>query len=394
MKLVVPTLFGLEGLTADELRYIGMENVAAENGRVFFEGDFEEVARANIRCRMGERVLIVLGHFPATSFEELFQGVRAIEWEQWLGKTDAFPVKGWSLNSTLHSVPDCQSIIKKAIVTRLSERYGIEWFEESGPAVQIQFSIMKDDVMIMLDTSGPGLHKRGYRANANDAPLRETLAAGMVDLAHVRPGSTVLDPMCGSGTILIEAAMKARNISPGLMRRFSCEKWSCFPEDIFKQERAAAKALIRKDVEFHGIGYDIDQKSVNLTRENAKKAHVDDLIKVLKQDVRRLRIPNDPIITICNPPYGERMLEKEQAEELYQILGEKFTPVSGHSYYIITSHPEFESFFGRNADKKRKLYNGMLQCQFYMYYKNQSTGGDSNGKSRNSKSAGTGRMHP
>lgn len=370
MRLVVPTLFGLEGLAADELRYIGMENVSAENGRVFFDGDFEEIARANIRSRMGERVLLLLSSFTATSFEELFQGVRAIEWEQWLGKTDAFPVKGWSLNSVLHSVPDCQSIIKKAIVTRLSERYKIEWFEESGPTVQVQFSIMKDEVMILLDTSGPGLHKRGYRANANEAPLRETLAAGMVDLAHVRSGSTVVDPMCGSGTILIEAAMKARNISPGLMRRFACEKWSCFPEDIFKQERAAAKALIRKDVDFHGLGSDIDQKAVNLTRENAKKAHVDDLIRVSRLDMRRYRLPSDtPVIVICNPPYGERMMEKEEAEALYQIMGERLPQRAGNSYYIITSHPDFEHFFGRTADRKRKLYNGMLQCQFYMYYK-------------------------
>lgn len=393
MRLVVPTLFGLEGLAADELRYIGMENVSAENGRVFFDGDFKEIARANIRSRIGERVLIQLAEFEAASFEELFQGVLAVEWEQWIGKTDAFPVKGWSLNSALHSIPDCQKIIKKAIVTRLSGRYGLEWFEETGPAVQIQFSIMKDSVRIMLDTSGPGLHKRGYRENANAAPLRETLAAGMVDLAHVRSGSTVVDPMCGSGTILIEAAMKAKNISPGLMRRFACERWSCYPEDIFKKERQEAKAMIRREVEFQGIGYDIDQQSVVLTRENAKKAHVDELVRAVKQDVRRLRLPKEPMIAICNPPYGERMMQKQEAEELYQILGEKFAPQPGHSYYIITSHEQFEELFGRRADKKRKLYNGMIQCQFYMYYKNEIPGGDSNGKPRKPKPADTGRMY-
>ena len=393
MRLVVPTLFGLEGLAADELRYIGMENVTAENGRVFFEGDFQEIAKANIRSRIGERILIQLGEFPATSFEELFQGVASIEWEQWIGKTDAFPVKGWSLNSALHSIPDCQKIIKKAVVTRLNQHYGLEWFEETGPAVQIQFSIMKDNARIMLDTSGPGLHKRGYRENANAAPLRETLAAGMVDLAHVRPGSTVVDPMCGSGTILIEAAMKAKNISPGLMRRFACEKWSCFPEEIFKKERAEARAVIRPEVEFQGIGYDIDQQAVILTRQNARKAHVDGLVRASKQDVRRLRLPKDPLIVISNPPYGERMMQKQEAEELYQILGEKLKPQQGHSYYIITSHEQFEELFGRRSDKKRKLYNGMIQCQFYMYYKNEIPGGDFNGKSRKPKSD-AGRMHP
>lgn len=390
MRFVIPTLFGLEGLTADELRYIGFDNVTTENGRVFFDGDFEEMARSNIRCRMGERVLLLLGQFTAESFEDLFQGVRAIDWDQWLDKKDAFPVKGWSLNSTLHSVPDCQKIIKKAIVERLSQRYKLSWFEESGPTVQVQFSIMKNEVMIMLDTSGAGLHKRGYRANAGAAPLRETLAAGMIDLAHVRQDSLVLDPMCGSGTLLVEAAMKARGISPGLMRRFACEKWSCFPEEVFKKERQAARSLIRKDIGFRARGFDIDKAAVELSRENAKKAHVDDLIEFRRQDVRRLVLPKNDCILLCNPPYGERLLDREAAEEIYEILGQRTPPAPGHSYYFITSHEEFETFYGRRADKRRKLYNGMLECQFYMYYKNH-LGGDWNGKSN--KSAGPRRVH-
>ncbi|MBQ7063794.1 MAG: class I SAM-dependent RNA methyltransferase [Firmicutes bacterium] len=378
MTIVVPTLFGLEGLVADELRFFGMEQVRAENGRVLFEGDLEEAARANIRLRMGERVLLELSRFTAVTFEELFQGVRDIPWEYWVGRTDTFPVKGWSLNSTLHSVPDCQSIIKKAIVDRLSSHYGIEWFEETGPTVQIQFSIMKDEVSIMLDTSGPGLHKRGYRANANEAPLRETLAAGMVDLAHVRRDSTVLDPMCGSGTILIEAALKARNISPGLTRRFACEKWSCFPEEIFPREREAARALIRKPEGFQAIGYDIDTNAVELTESNARKAHVEDLIKVRKLDLHRLILPRTPLILITNPPYGERMLDRQEAEELYQVLGSRCHPQPDHSYYVITSDEKFEEYFGRPADRRRKLYNGMLKCNLYMYYKNSNSGGKNN----------------
>ena len=228
MLMVIPTLFGLEGLVADELKYAGFEGVQAENGRVFFEGDWREAARANVTTRCGERVLIVLAQFTATSFEELFQGTLETPWENFIGSLDSFPVKGWSLNSQLHSIPDCQKIIKKAVVERLKDCYGNPWFEETGPTMQIQFSIMKDEVTLMLDTSGPGLHKRGYRKNANDAPIRETLAAGIVNLARVHSDSLVCDPMCGSGTLIIESAMKALNIAPGLMRRFAMERWGCF----------------------------------------------------------------------------------------------------------------------------------------------------------------------
>ena len=381
MKLAIPTLFGLEGLTADECRFYGFEDVSADNGRVIFTGDFAEVAEANLRVRTGERVLIELAEFPASSFEDLFQGTSAICWELWIGRKDAFPVKGWSLDSKLYSVPDCQSIIKKAIVDRLGSRYHIQWFEETGPKVQIQFSIMKDIVTIYLDTSGPGLHKRGYRADANAAPLRETLAAGMCDLARVRKSGLVVDPMCGSGTILIEAAMQASGRAPGLMRRFSCEKWSCFPEDVFPEARRRLQAMIRKPEGFEAVGYDIDPKAVELTRSNAKKAHVEDLVRVHKVDVRELNLPKGPLILISNPPYGERMLDIEQARELYGVLGEKCVPDPERSYCIISSDDEFENHFGRKAPRRRKLYNGMLKCQYYMYIHEKATsGGKTNGK--------------
>lgn len=372
MKLLIPTLFGLEGLVADELRYRGFSDVSAENGRVCFSGDFAEVARANLWCRMGERVLIVLDEFQAMSFEDLYQGTKAIDWSLWIGKTDAFPVKGYSLESTLHSVPDCQSIIKKAIVDHLCERYKLTWLEETGPSIQVQFSIMKDHVMIMLDTSGPGLHKRGYRANANAAPLRETLAAGLVDLAHVRKDTQLMDPMCGSGTILIEGAMKAANIAPGSLRRFACEKWSCFPEELFKAERRVAKEQRRPnaDVSFSALGYDLDPACVQLTKENAQKAGVADFVRATVKDVHRLRLQKDRALTlVCNPPYGERLLERKEAEELYAVLGERLIPSANQSFYIITSDEAFEEHFGRTADRKRKLYNGMIKCYFYMYYK-------------------------
>ena len=381
MKLAIPTLFGLEGLTAEECRFYGFEDVSADNGRVTFTGDFAEVAEANLRVRTGERVLIELAEFPAYTFEDLFQGVSAICWELWVGRKDAFPVKGWSLNSKLHSIPDCQRIIKKAIVGRLNSRYHIEWFEETGSKVQIQFSIMKDIVTIYLDTTGPGLHKRGYRADANDAPLRESLAAGMCDLARVRKSGLVIDPMCGSGTLLIEAAMQACGRAPGLMRRFACEKWSCFPEDLFPEARARLQSMIRKPDSFEAVGYDIDPKAVELTRSNAKKAHVEDLVRVKKANVRDLRLPDGPLTVITNPPYGERMLDTQQARELYKVLGQKCVPDPERSYCIISSDDEFEDYFGRKAPRRRKLYNGMLKCQYYMYIHEKATsGGKKNGR--------------
>ena len=237
MKMLIPTLFGLEGLVADELRWNGFRNVSAENGRVFFEGDWCDMARANILVRCGERVQIVMAQFHATSFEELFQGTKNAPWEEFIGSKNAFPVKGWSLNSGLYSVPDCQKIIKKAVVERLKDVYGNPWFEETGATLQIQFSILKDEVTLVLDTSGPGLHKRGYRRNSNDAPIKETLAAGIVQLARVHSDSFVCDPMCGSGTLVIEAAMHALNVAPGLMRRFAAERWDCLPKGTFNRCR-------------------------------------------------------------------------------------------------------------------------------------------------------------
>ena len=375
MLMVIPTLFGLEGLVADELKYAGFKGVQAENGRVFFEGDWREAARANVMVRCGERVLIVLSQFTATSFEELFQGTIETPWENFIGSLDSFPVKGWSLNSQLYSIPDCQKIIKKAVVERLKDCYGNPWFEETGPTMQIQFSIMKDEVTLMLDTSGAGLHKRGYRKNANDAPIRETLAAGIVNLARVHSDSLVCDPMCGSGTLIIESAMKALNIAPGLMRRFSMEKWGCFPKQIMQDVRDEAKSLIKKDAPFEGIAYDIDPAAVALTKENANKAHVASRIRVMQQDIIKFKpelLPMDghkKIITLCNPPYGERLLDVQEAEKLYQKMGVVFKPLKDHGYYIITPHEQFENVFERKADKKRKLYNGMLKCQLYMYFK-------------------------
>ena len=369
IQFSAPCLFGIEGICADELKRMDIENVKAETGRVTFDGDFSTLARANLCSRYAERIQILLGQFRADSFEELFQGVKAICWEDWIGKDEAFPVKGHSVNSKLTSIPDCQKIIKKAVVTRLSLKYGKNWFDETGSRHQIQFLIMKDQVSIMLDTSGEGLHKRGYRRESIGAPIKETLASAMADLSHVRPFSTVIDPFCGSGTILIESALKALNIAPGIFRRFSSEKWECMPLNVWSQERQRCLDLVNHDAEFQAYGYDIDENAVELTMANAKKAGVEKRIYVQKRDISDFFSDAERAAVITNPPYGERLLDVEQARKLYRIMGKKFEKRYGYSYTVISPDSDFETTFGRIADKRRKLYNGMIKCQVYMYFK-------------------------
>lgn len=369
LKMVAPCLLGLEGLVADELRQLEAENVSAENGRVFFEGNENILAQANISGRYCERILIVMGRFAAESFEELFQSVKSLPWSDFIGSRDAFPVKGYSINSQLHSVPDCQKIIKKAVVESLKGDYGVSWFEESGPVHQIQFSIMKNDVTVMIDTSGRGLHKRGYRPESNQAPIRETLAAAMCCLSRLRHYHTLYDPFCGSGTILIEGAMLAHNISPGIIRNFECDRWGLIPEKVWTQERQRSRDIIKTDTDFAASGSDIDPRSLELAGLNAARIKVDKYIHLSQGDIRDFSPETEKGTLVTNPPYGERMLDIKQAEELYHIMGEKFLPRRGWSYGIISPDEEFERAFARKADKRRKLYNGMIKCQYYMYFK-------------------------
>ncbi len=368
LQYCAPCLFGVEGILGDELRRMGAQEVRPENGRVLFSGGIELLARANIGSRYAERIQLLLGSFRARTFDELFEGVKALPWEGWIGKHDAFPVKGWSLNSTLHSVPDCQSIVKKAVVSRLSRVYGVSWFEETGPVVQIQFTILKDEAALLLDTSGPGLHKRGYRANAAGAPIKETLAAAIGDVMRVRRAPLVCDPCCGSGTLLIEAALAAHGIAPGIRRRFAAMRWGSVPSSIWEEERQRARSLERPEVPFRGRGGDIDPACLRLTRENAEKAGVAACISAAQADLRDFRPEGERGVVLCNPPYGERLLDVQQAEELYRVMGRVFVPKPGWSYGIISPHERFEELFGRPAAKRRKLYNGMLKCQLYMYF--------------------------
>lgn len=369
MKFSVPCLLGLEGLIADELRRMDAQNVAAQNGRVDFEGDEAVLARANICSRYAERILIRMGSFCAETFEELFQGVKKIPWEMFIGEKDAFPVKGYSLDSKLFSVSDCQAIIKKAVVERLKAKYNLNWFEETGTVYQIQFSIMKDTVTLFIDSTGAGLHKRGYRPVANAAPIKETLAAAMAELARVRHYHTLYDPICGSGTILIEGAMKALNIAPGIHRTFACEKFPMINESVWRQERARAGDKVIRDADFKAFGSDIDFNALQIAQENARRAGVAMKIDFSKRDIKDFVRKSEKGTVICNPPYGERMLDIKNAEDIYRTMGKIFTPEHGWAYYIITPDEEFETVFGRKADKRRKLYNGMIKCQLYMYFK-------------------------
>lgn len=370
MEFCASCLFGIEGILGDELRRMGAENVRPENGRVRFSGGKEMVARANIGSRYAERIQLFMGQFRARSFEELFQGVKALPWERWIGAKDRFPVKGWSLNSTLHSVPDCQSIVKKAVVERLKETYRQGWFEESGALYQIQFTILKDEVTLLIDTSGAGLHKRGYRATAGEAPIKETLAAAMADIMRARSMALVCDPCCGSGTLLIEAALAARRIAPGLNRRFVAMTWPQIPMSVWEEEKERARSLERYDVPFEAIGGDIDPQCVALTNANANKAGVGEWVKAKQADLRTLSLPQtERGLVLCNPPYGERLLDMTEAQTLYRELGKVLQPQSGWSFGVISPDETFEDCFGRVADKRRKLYNGMIKCQFYMYFK-------------------------
>ncbi len=369
INLVAPCLFGVESVAADEFRRMGFEDIVTENGRVLLSGDSNMLARANICSRFAERILINVGIFTATTFTELFDGVKALEWERYIGRDDAFPVNGWSINSKLFSIPDCQSIIKKAIVERLKLKYKISYFAETGPEYKIRFSIMKDKVTMMIDTSGDGLHKRGYRRNSNDAPIKETLAASMCDLARIYPDTKLFDPFCGSGTILIEAALMAKNIAPGLRRYFAAERFGFLDDKIWREERTRAQDLIRPTVDFEAQGYDIDKNAVELTLENAKKAGVEKYVKATLGDVRNFTPPKERCLVITNPPYGERLLDVKSAEELYTVMGERFIQGDGQKYYVISPHDMFEDFYGKKADKRRKLYNGMIKAQLFMYFK-------------------------
>ena len=371
LELVATCLFGLEKLLGDEIEALGYEKISTIDGRVTFLGDEEAVALSNVFLRYAERVFIKLGSFRAESFEELFEGTRRLPWADFIGKHDAFPVKGHSIRSALFSIPDCQAIIKKAVVRSMSERYGIDIFPEDGAKLQIEFFILNNEASLMIDTSGTALHKRGYRKESLGAPIRETLAAAIAAISRPRENVLLWDPMCGSGTIAIEAAMQMKNIAPGVNRAFAAEDFGFMDKSHFARAREEAREGEIK-TEFQAFASDIDPAAVALAEKNARLAGVSDVVKVFSQDARKISAEGRRGTIVTNPPYGERLLNQREAEKLYTEIGAHFRSLSPWQVYIITSHPSFEKFYGVRADKVRKLYNGMLPCYLYQYFKSEA----------------------
>ncbi len=368
IRIIATSTFGLESCIKREAQRLGFENIKAFDGKVEFDGDESDIAKANIWMRFPSKILIKVGEFKAVTFDSLFESVKALNWGDWIPVDGKFTVIGKSVKSTLHSVPDCQAIVKKAVVEKLKIKYNVDWFDETGADYTIQVALLNDIATITIDTTGASLHKRGYRQNAMDAPLKETLAAAMLDLSYWRKNRILLDPMCGSGTIAIEAAMIARNIAPGLNRSFACEQWQRVGKDIFKAIRVEAYKAIDYNVNTIIYGSDIDPDAIELAKQNAEKAGVDDCITFEVKPLKDVTLMGDYGCMITNPPYGERIGELKIVEELYKTLGKIMATNQTWSSYVITSMEYFEKLFGKKADAKRKLFNGRIKTDYYQFY--------------------------
>lgn len=367
--LTAPCNFGLEKTLAFEIKRAGGTDIVTRDGKIDFRGGDDVIAKANITCATAERIGIVLARFRAETLDEVVEKCRKIPIENFAGRDDQLHVlQGHSLNSKLSSVHAVQTRIRVGLIKRMQEKYKINRLPETGTELRIDFLMLKNELTITLDTTGASLHKRGYRAFSNAAPIKETLAAGIADLAHVRGTDTVVDPFCGSGTMLIEAALKAANIAPGMNRKFSAMYWKCIDRRVWSDAFDAARAAVKPDCGFTAYGYDIDPEAVKLTQENAKKAGVEKYIKVQIRDIKDFHYPSDGVKVITNPPYAERMGTSEEVRGIYRTMGKVLLPRGDSSLYIITSIEEFEELFGEKADKNRKLYNGMIQCRLYSYY--------------------------
>ncbi len=392
LELIASATFGLEAVVKREVEALGYTITDSRDGRISYLGDERALVRSNLWLRCADRVYVKMAEFKAQSFEELFQQTKALAWEEWIPLDGRFTVVGTSVKSTLHSVPACQSIIKKAIVERLRQTYEVESFAETGADYTVRFAFLKDSVTVMIDSSGEGLHKRGYRVSAVAAPIKETLAAALIYLSFFKPGRTLADPMCGSGTIPIEAAMIARNIAPGLSRHFASEGWDCIPKELWAEERKAAYAAIDNESSFHILACDIDPKSVEAAKENAAEAGVGDCIVFRPMGIKRtlselcgkgasekisegeaaddelLPFAEDRGIIISNPPYGQRIGEQDQMDAIYKAMKGFSKDNPGWSLFIITSDKSFERKMGRTADRRRKLFNGNVEACYYQYH--------------------------
>lgn len=365
--LIATATFGLEKVVADELRELGYEDLIIENGKVTFQGSEMDIVTCNMWLRTADRVLIKMAEFKAESFEELFQGTLKVEWGDIIPETGFMYVTGKSVKSKLFSVPDCQSITKKAVVESMKRKYNKEMFSEDGATYKIEVAILKDIVTLTLDTTGPGLHKRGYREFAGEAPLKETLAAALVLLSKWEPSRILADPFCGSGTIPIEAAMIGKNIAPGLNRNFVSEDWDIIPKSLWQDMRKYARNSIN-DKEFRILASDINGRILKTARDNAEKAGVAEYIAFQRMDMKEFRNKKRYGFIITNPPYGERIGNAKEVENLYEDMGRTFQELKDWSYFVITSYEDFEKCFGEKSDKNRKLYNGRIKCYYYQYF--------------------------
>jgi len=368
IKLIASTAFGLESIVAKELNKIGYDKLDVQNGRVIIDANEEAICRTNLWLRCADRVGVLIGEFTARSFEELFQQTKALPWEEWLPIEACFPVAGKSVKSQLHSVPDCQAIVKKAIVERLKDTYGISWFEETGPLCAVQVAILKDRVTLSLDTTGKGLNKRGYRALVGEAPLKETLAAAMVYLSYWKPDRALLDPFCGTGTIPIEAALIGQNRAPGLKRAFSAEDWPTVPAKYWDKAREEAYDLWEKNLPLNIYGSDIDSRALRLARQHTLEAGLEGKIFFQKLPVKEVRSRFHYGYIITNPPYGQRLNPNDSVENLYKELGAVFDRLEDWSLHFLTMLTKPERVIGKRWDKSRKLYNGRLECHYYQYF--------------------------
>jgi len=371
LKYTATCLFGLEGLLGEEIETLGYKRVENMDGRITFEGDEEACAVCNINLRFAERLYLNLGSFEVLTFTELFDEVHDLPWEEYLPKDAEFPVSGHSIKSKLFSVPDCQKIIKKAVSVRMGEKYGLVQLPETGERYKIEFFLFKDRVSLMIDLSGMPLHKRGYRPEMVEAPIRETLAAAMVKLARPREDVLLWDPFCGSGTIAIEAAMIMNNIAPGLKRSFISEKYSIFPTETWKNAREFAESAVKQSP-FEAYATDINPKAIEIAEASAKRAGVDKNLNIFVMDALDIDTLGRRGTIVTNPPYGERLLTVEEAESLYRAMGQAFSRLERWQIYVITQSEVFPKLYGRRADKIRKLYNGMIPCYYYQFFKNQN----------------------
>ncbi len=366
--IIATAAMGIESLVATEVRALGYDCVV-DNGKVIFQGDERAIARANMWLRTADRVKVLVGEFTANTFDQLFERTKSVPWEQFVDVDGEFPVTGKSVKSTLYSVSDCQAIVKKAVAERLKQAHKRTGFlDETGALYKIEVSILKDQVYLTLDTSGAGLHKRGYRLDQGGAPLKETLAAALVLLTTWKPDRPFVDPFCGSGTIPIEAALIGQNIAPGFNRDFLCESWSWMPKEIWSAVRDEADQLANYDQPLDISGYDIDHKLIRIAEENAAEAGLADLIQFKQMQVADFTTRKEFGVIVGNPPYGERMNDRPEVEVVYQEMGQAFSSIDTWSIYMITSHEEFEKCYGRRATKKRKLFNGFIRTDYYQYW--------------------------